>query len=235
MLQVNNIDVFYEDLQALWDVSLRVHRGEIVALIGANGAGKSTILQTVAGLLHPTRGSIVFNGLHLDKQPVHKAVEMGICSILEGRRIFNGMSVLQNLELGAFPPRVRKIRKQNLNQVYKIFPILETRKNQIAETLSGGEQQMLVIGRGLMSEPRLMLIDEVSPGLAPLITQEIFEVIKQLNRAGMTILLAEQNITFALEEANRGYVVDSGHIVGEGSTKELSADRKVKQAYLGLE
>lgn len=234
-MQVEGIDVFYGDLQALWGVSLTIQKGQIASLIGGNGAGKSTIIQTISNLLHPARGRVIFDGTRIDHQSPHKVIEMGISLVLEGRRIFPGMTVLENLELGAFASRARKSRSHNLEKVFAAFPKLESRKRQMAETLSGGEQQMLVMGRCLMSEPRLMMVDEVSPGLAPIITLEIFRIMKEINSAGVTILLVEQNAMLALEVSDKGYVVEGGHIVGEGSARELLTDSRVRKAYLGME
>jgi len=235
MLEVNNIDVYYGDLQAIWDVSLTVGEGEIVTLIGANGAGKSTVLKTIVGWLRPAKGRISFDGFRLDDRPTWKVVEKGICLIPEGRGLFHGMTVLENLEMGAFMSRTWKAQGQTLKRVYQIFPILEARKNQQAETLSGGEQQMLAIGRGLMSHPRLMLLDEVSSGLAPLLTENIFEVIQQINQSGVAICFVEQNAVLALEMAKRAYVFEGGRIVREGEAKDLRKDKGIQDAYLGTE
>jgi len=194
MLEIDQIDVFYGDLQALWNVVLTVRDGEIAALVGSNGAGKSTLLKTICGLLRPTRGSIRFNGLQLDKTPAHQIVELGICMVHEGRRLFPEMSVLENLEMGAFNAKVRKKKNETIAWVYEIFPRLKDRRSQTAGTLSGGEQQMLAIGRALMSQPKLLLIDEVSLGLAPLLVQHIYDVVKEINRSRqITIFLVEQN------------------------------------------
>jgi len=233
MLEVNNIDVYHGDLQALWDVSLEVGEGERVSLIGANGAGKTTIVETVSGLLTPASGSMVFNGVRLDKEPSQRVVRLGVCLVPEERGIFFGMSVLENLELGAFHKKSRKVKDETLESVYGLFPLLKDRSRQVAGTLSGGEQQMLAIGRGLMSKPKLLMLDEPSLGLAPIIVKNIFEVIKQINRSGVSILLVEQNVRIALEFAQRAYIIENGRIVQHGDAKDLLSDEQVKDAYLG--
>jgi branched-chain amino acid transport system ATP-binding protein len=235
MLEISNIDVYYGDLQAIWDVSLTVREGEIVTLIGANGAGKSTVLKTIVGWLRPAKGRISFEGFRLDDRPTWKVVEKGICLVPEGRGLFHGMTVLENLEMGAFMPRARKAQNEIIKKVFEVFPVLEARRNQAAETLSGGEQQMLAIGRGLMSQPRLMLLDEVSSGLAPLLTDNIFEVIDQINKSGVAICFVEQNAVLALEMAERAYVFEGGRIVREGEAKDLRKDKGIQDAYLGTE
>ncbi|MGA2466826.1 MAG: ABC transporter ATP-binding protein [Thermodesulfobacteriota bacterium] len=235
MLEINRIDVYYGDLQAIWDVSLSIPEGEMVTLIGANGAGKSTVLKTIVGWLRPARGTIRFDGLRLDNQPTWKVVEKGICLVPEGRGLFHGMTVLENLEMGAFIPRARKAESEAIKKIFEVFPILKGRRNQPAETLSGGEQQMLAIGRGLMSQPRLMLLDEVSLGLAPLITENIFEVIKQINKSGVTVCFVEQNAVLALELASLAYVFEGGRIVKQGEAKALRKDKGIQDAYLGTE
>jgi len=235
MLEVDNIDVYYGDLQALWDVSFNVQEGEIVAVIGSNGAGKSTILKTLAGLLRPARGSITFNSVRLERLSADKRVELGICLVPEGRGLFPHMTVLENLELGAFKPEARRIRNETCRLVYDVFPVLEARKKQAAGTLSGGEQQMLAIGRGLMSRPKLLLLDETSLGLAPLAAKSIFEVIGQVNKLGVTVVLVEQNVHMALGLANRAYIVENGRIVGHGDAEKLLHDERIRDAYLGLE
>lgn len=236
MLEVSNVDVYYGDLQALWDVSLAIGDGEIVTLIGSNGAGKSTTLKTISGLLKPRVGSIRYNGIPLDKLPPHKIVELGICMVPEGRRLFPQMTVLENLEVGAFLGQARRVRDDTLRWIYGIFPILKQRANQLAGTLSGGEQHMLAIGRALMSQPKLMLLDEMSLGLAPVLVQNIARAIKEVNRArGITIFLVEQNVRLALALADRGYIVENGRVVGEGTAKTLLSSQSVKDAYLGVE
>ena len=233
MLEINNIDVYYEDLQTLWNVSFTVQEGEIVALIGPNGAGTSTTLKSISGLLRPATGSISFNGVRLDKEPAHRIVPLGLSMVPEGRKLFPEMSILENLELGAFVPESRRRKDESLKLVYELFPILEKRKSQTAGTLSGGEQQMVAIGRGLMSKPKLLLLDEPSLGLAPILTKSIFEVIGQINKGGVSILLVEQNVRVALELASRAYILENGRIVGHGEAKNLLHDEHVREAYLG--
>jgi len=235
MLEIDQIDVFYGDLQALWNVVLTVRDGEIAALVGSNGAGKSTLLKTICGLLRPTRGSIHFNGVQLDKTPAHQIVELGICVVHEGRRLFPEMSVLENLEMGAFNAKARKKKSEMTAWVYEIFPRLKDRRNQTAGTLSGGEQQMLAIGRALMSQPKLLLMDEVSLGLAPLLVQHIYNVVKEINRSRqITIFLVEQNVRLALEVADSGYIIETGSIVGHDKANLLLRSDHVKESYLGF-
>lgn len=234
MLKVEGIDVYYGDLQALRGVSLEVDEGEIVALIGPNGAGKTTALKTIAGLLRPTRGSVTWAGHRLDKEAIHRIVETGISLVPEGRKVFASLSVLENLELGAFTAQARGDKDRTLREVYETFPLLETRKDQRAGTLSGGEQQMLAIGRALMSRPRLLMLDEPSLGLAPLVTKHIFEVIREVNGQGTAILLVEQNVRLALELADNAYVIESGRIVDRGPGKSLLGQERVRAAYLGI-
>lgn len=233
MLQVDGIDAYYGDLQALSDVSLALKKGEMVALIGSNGAGKSTLLRTAMGLIRPTKGNITFNSLPLNKKATHEIVEAGICAVPEGRGLFSKMSVLENLEMGAFTHRARGKKEKNMVEIFGMFPILRNRKNQMVWSLSGGEQQMLAIGKGLMSCPELLLLDEVSLGLAPLIVRHIFQIIKQINEAGVSILIVEQNVYMALGMANRGYVIENGHITGHGEAASLLSDDRIKKAYLG--
>lgn len=233
MLEVEEIDVYYADLQALWGTSIQVNEGELVALIGPNGAGKTTALKAITGLLKPASGSIRFHGRRLDSEAAHKIVELGISHVPEGGRIFTGMSVLENLELGAFTASARKVKDDTLQWVYEIFPRLEERKRQRAGTLSGGERQMLAIARGLMSKPKLLLLDEPSFGLAPVLVEHIFEVIKEINGQGVTILLVEQNVRAALELAHRAYVIENGRIVGQGIGEDLLSFESVRSAYLG--
>jgi len=235
MLEIDSIDVLYGDLQVLWGVSLTVMEKEILAVLGSNGAGKSSLLKTLTGLLRPTRGSIRFGGVSLDRVPGHKRVEMGICLVPEGRGLFSGMTILENLELGAYNAVARGQREETLEFVCRMFPILEKRRRQIAGTLSGGEQQMVAIGRGLMSKPKLLLLDEPSLGLAPLVVEEIFGAIGLINQSGVTVVLVEQNVRASLELAHRGYIIESGRIVGQGEGKSLLNDERVKEAYLGLE
>ena len=231
MLKVDNINVYYGNIHAIKDVSFEVHDGEIVALIGANGAGKSTSLKTVSGLLPSRTGSISFLGSPIDRVPAHKRVAMGLSQVPEGRRIFLQMTVLENLQMGAFTSKADT--KADLEKVFEQFPRLQERKTQIAGTLSGGEQQMLAMGRALMSRPKLLMLDEPSMGLAPILVEQIFDIIKELHKAGTTILLVEQNAEMALKIADRAYVLESGRITVSGTGKELAASDRIKKAYLG--
>jgi len=233
MLNVEHINVGYKDLQVLWDVSFQVNQGELVALIGPNGAGKTTTLKAIMGLRRPWSGTIYFEGQNLCKVPAHKTAELGIAMVPEGGRVFTGLTVLENLELGAFAPHARKHMAQTLEEMYQLFPRLEERKFQRAGTLSGGERQMLAIARALMSRPKLLMLDEPSFGLAPLLVDRIFAKIKEINQAGMTILLVEQNVRAALELAHRSYVIQNGRIVGVGTSEELLSFEFVRSAYLG--
>jgi len=234
MLEVSNLDVFYGKLQALRGVSLRVNEGEIVALIGANGAGKTTLLNTISGLLRPASGSVEFLGKRIDRLAPHKIVKLGISQIPEGRKLFSDMTVRDNLELGAYTSEAWKRRKETLEQVYQVFPVLKERRKQSAKKLSGGEGQMVAIGRGLMSSPRLCMFDEPSYGLAPKLLAEVLGVIKHLREQGITIFLVEQNVRHTLEVADRAYVLENGQIALEGKGKDLLQDDLVKKAYLGL-
>ena len=234
MLEVNNISAFYGKIQALWDVSLNVNEREIVALIGANGAGKSTLLHTISGLLRPASGSITFLGQRIDGLTSHAIVELGISHIPEGRRLFVEMSVCENLEMGAYPKDAWKRKGETLKQVYDIFPILKERERQLARTLSGGEQQMLAMGRGLMSRPKLCIIDEPSNGLAPRLVLEVFQIIKSLREQGITILLIEQNVRHTLEIADRACVLENGRVALGGTCDELLKSDHIRKAYLGL-
>lgn len=232
MLEVENINAYYGDLQALWGVSLHVDEGELIAMVGPNGAGKTTTLKVITGLLKLASGSVNFQGNDISKASVHKIVEVGISQVPEGGRIFSGMSVLENLELGAFVPEARKFKDESLEWVYKIFPRLEERQNQQAGTLSGGERQMLAIGRALMAKPRLLMLDEPSFGLAPILVQQMFEMIEEINKQGVTVLLVEQNVRAALELAQRAYVIENGRIVGEGKGDDLLSFESIRSAYL---
>ena len=235
MLEINRIDVFYGDLQALWDVSIAIDEGKIVALIGSNGAGKSTLMLSISGLIRPKTGTIRFEGIRLDELPAHRRVEQGISMVPEGRRLFSQMTVLENLEVGASVRTARKARFDTLKWIYGLFPVLSERKKQRAGTLSGGEQQMLAIGRVLMSQPRLLLIDEMSLGLSPLLVQEISTVIKNINESRkLTILLVEQDVQLALSLADRGYIIENGRVVGQGEAGELLCSEQVREAYLGM-
>ncbi|HHY22785.1 MAG TPA: ABC transporter ATP-binding protein [Clostridiaceae bacterium] len=233
MLEVNNIDVYYGVIHALKNVSLKVQEGEIVTLIGANGAGKTTTLRTISGLIKPTKGSIYFRGEKINSTNPQEIVAKGISHVPEGRHIFQDMSVSENLELGAFLRKDKNGIEDDYEMIYSKFPILKDRSKQRAGTLSGGEQQMLAIGRALMSRPKLLLMDEPSMGLAPLLVQEIFSIIKEINNQGTTILLVEQNANIALSIADRAYVIEIGSVVIEGSGKELAKSEEIKKAYLG--
>ena len=232
LLKVDNIEVYYGMIKALKGVSFEVNKGEIVALIGANGAGKTTILHTVTGLLKPKTGKILFNDQDITKTPAHKIVSMGMAHVPEGRRIFSQLSVLDNIRLGAFTRKDKDEIEQTLKYVYERFPRLQERKNQIAGTLSGGEQQMLAMGRALMSKPDFVLMDEPSMGLSPLLVSEIFDIIKAINENGTTVLLVEQNAKKALSIADRAYVLETGNIVLSGNAQDLMNDESVKKAYL---
>ena len=234
MLKVNHIDVSYGDVQVLWDVSFEVREKEILVLIGANGAGKSTTLRTISGLLRPSQGSIEFKGTRLDRIPDYKIVETGIAHVPEGRRLFPEMSVEENLIIGSLNPKAKTKRQQTLKEIYRIFPRLEERRKQYARTLSGGEQQMCAIGRGMMALPELLLFDEPSLGLAPIMVQEIFQTAQRINQEGVTILLVEQNVKQTLSICHRAYVLENGRIVLEGTGKELLNNPHVREAYLGI-
>jgi branched-chain amino acid transport system ATP-binding protein len=234
MLHVEHLAAFYGDIQALWDVSFEVNEGEIVTLIGSNGAGKTTTLHTVSGLLQPRQGSITFKGQALHHETPQRIVEAGLIHIAESRELFPYMTVLENLELGAFPKRARRLRQQSLAYVMELFPRLRERQYQLAGTLSGGEQQMLAIGRGLMARPRLLMLDEPSLGLAPLLVAELFECIRRIHAEQVTILLVEQNVHQALDIADRAYVLENGRTVRTGTAAELLADNTIQATYLGL-
>jgi branched-chain amino acid transport system ATP-binding protein len=234
MLEVKNVNTFYGKSQALWDISISVKEAEIVAIVGANGAGKTTLLNTISGLIRPASGTIEFLGKRIDDMEPHEIVEMGISHIPEGRRLFTDMSVRENLEMGAYSSRAWKDRHNMEQEIYKTFPILQERAKQLGRTLSGGEQQMLAMGRGLMSKPKLCMFDEPSYGLAPIVMNEVFQVMQTLRDQGITILLIEQNVPRTLEIADRGYVLENGRIVLEGDCKKLLREEMVKKAYLGL-
>ena len=233
MLKVENLSVHYGMIQAVRDVSFEVDEGEVVSLIGANGAGKTTILRTLSGLVRPSAGNIEFLGQEIQKMPAQKIVASGLSQVPEGRHVFPGLTVLENLEMGAFLKKNREENQANLKKVFSRFPRLEERKNQDAATLSGGEQQMLAMGRALMSTPKLLLLDEPSMGLAPIFIQEIFDIIQDIQKQGTTVLLIEQNANKALAIADRGYVLETGKIVLSGTGKELAASDEVRKAYLG--
>jgi branched-chain amino acid transport system ATP-binding protein len=234
MLEVKNVDVFYGDVQVLWDVSFDVKQGEIVALIGANGSGKTTSLATVSALLKPRKGSVTYEGQPIHTRAPYDMVTLGIAHVPEARRLFPEMTVRENLLLGALTPEAKKSRPEMLEKVFTIFPRLKEREKQQAGTLSGGEQQMAAIARGLMSKPRLLMLDEPSLGLSPILVADIFRVIKEIHAAGVTVLLVEQNVFRTLEVADRAYVLGNGRIVLHGSGAELLANDHVRKAYLGL-
>jgi branched-chain amino acid transport system ATP-binding protein len=234
MLEVSHIDTFYGMIQALWGVSLKIEEAEIVALVGANGAGKTTLLNTISGLLHPASGHIEFLGQRIDGLKSHSIVELGISHIPEGRRLFPDMSVRENLEMGAYLQRAWKQKEETLDKVYQLFPELKARQGQLARTLSGGEQQMVAMGRGLMSRPSLCIIDEPSSGLAPLVVEGIFRIIQGLRDQGIAIFLIEQNVQQTLEIADRAYVLENGRVTLEGESKQLLEEELIRKAYLGL-
>lgn len=233
MLEVKDIEVYYGMIQALKGISFEVNEGEVIALIGANGAGKTTTLHTITGLLAPKKGSVVFEGQNITKVPAHKIVSLGMAHVPEGRRVFAELSVYQNLKMGAYTRKDKDEIAKTLEMVYKRFPRLEERKNQLAGTLSGGEQQMLAMGRALMSHPKIIVMDEPSMGLSPILVNEIFDIIKEVSAGGTTVLLVEQNAKKALSIADRAYVLETGKIVLEGNAKELMNDDSIKKAYLG--
>lgn len=233
MLSIKNLSVHYGMIQAVRDISFEVNQGEIVSLIGANGAGKTTILRTISGLTRSSGGSITFEGQPIEKMVPQKIVANGLCQVPEGRHVFPGLTVLENLEMGAFLRKDRDNLKADYQNVFEKFPILEERKHQDAATLSGGEQQMLAMGRALMSRPKLLLLDEPSMGLAPIFIQEIFSIIQEIQKQGTTVLLIEQNAKMALSIADRGYVLETGKIVLNGTGAELLESEEVKKAYLG--
>jgi branched-chain amino acid transport system ATP-binding protein len=233
LLKVSHIDVFHGSFQALWDASLSVKSGEIVAIIGANGSGKSTLLDTISGLVHPAEGSIEFEGKNISALEPFQIVDLGISQTPEGRGIFPDLTVLENLKIGSYNRKARAERAQNLQRVYQLFPLLEERKVQLAKTLSGGEQQMLALGRGLMSHPRLMLLDEISLGLAPLLVNELYRALKEIRERGITILFVEQNARRSLIEADKAYIMEAGRVVLSGNVEDLREEEKVKRAYFG--
>lgn len=234
MLEVCDVTTPFGMSQALWAVCLEVHETEIVALIGSNGAGKSALLDAISGVRPPASGTIEFLGKRIDDLPSHTIVELGISHVPEGGKVFPDMTIYENLEMGAYPRRAWSQKEQTIEQVYELFPILKERAGQLARTLSGGERQMLAIGRGLMSKPKLCLLDEPSYGLAPLLVSEIFRIVKELRDQGITVLLIEQNVRHSLETADRAYVLENGRITMEGSSDELLQSDFVRQAYLGL-
>ena len=235
LLKVNNVESFYGRSQALHGVTLEVTEGELICVLGANGAGKSTLLKNIAGLIKPKKGTIEFHGKRIDQLSAYQVVRQGVTLCPEDKKIFPQMSVLKNLALGAWVHGNDNAKvEKNMQEAFELFPILKDRKDQLAGTLSGGEQQMLVIGRSLMSNPRLLMLDEPSLGIAPLVVARIFEVIREINRRGTTILLVEQNASVSLASAKRGYIMETGHFILEGKAEDLLKDEKVKKAYLGL-
>ena len=233
MLEIKDLEVYYGMIKAIKGVSFNVNEGEVIALIGANGAGKTTILHTITGLLEAKKGSVFFDGKDITKVPAHKIVSMGMAHVPEGRRVFANLSVLQNLKMGAYTRKDKNEIEETLKNVYKRFPRLEERQNQLAGTLSGGEQQMLAMGRALMSHPRIILMDEPSMGLSPIFVNEIFDIIKEVSSSGTTVLLVEQNAKKALSISDRAYVLETGNIVLEGKAEELLNNDSIKKAYLG--
>lgn len=234
LLEVNSINAGYGRIQVLWDVCMNVYEAEIVALVGANGAGKTTLLQTICGLKAPTSGTVFFRGERIDGKPANQIVELGISHIPEGRKLFTEMSIQENLEMGAYAKRAWKKKKETLEDVYKLFPRLKERSKQLARTLSGGEQQMLAMGRGLMSLPELCIIDEPSNGLAPKLVAEVFQIIKSLRDQGKTILIIEQNVRQTMEIADRAYVLENGRIAFQDSCAVLLKSDHIRKSYLGL-
>jgi len=234
VLEVDGIDVYYGELQALWGVSLHIEEGEFISLVGSNGAGKTTTLRTISGLLTPRRGKIIFAGKDVTGWPPHRIAQEGLAHIPEGRQLFPRLTVLENLKMGAYTPRARERFDETLEFVFTLFPRLKERRDQIAGTMSGGERQMLAIARGLMLRPKLLMLDEPSLGLAPKLVQRVMETLRRLHEEGLTILLVEQNVRYALELADRGYVLETGRVVMEGGGRELLEDPRIKKAYLGL-
>ena len=233
MLEIKDIEVYYGMIQAIKGISFEVNEGEVIALIGANGAGKMTTLHTITGLLSPKKGSVIFEGKDITKVPAHKIVSLGIAHVPEGRRVFAELTVYENLKMGAYTRKDKDEIEKTLEMVYKRFPRLEERKNQLAGTLSGGEQQMLAMGRALMSHPKIIVMDEPSMGLSPILVNEIFDIIQEVSKGGTTVLLVEQNAKKALSIADRAYVLETGRIVLEGDAKVLMNDDSIKKAYLG--
>jgi len=233
-LKVSNIDTFYGGFQALWNVSLEVKSEEIVALIGANGSGKSTLLNTISGIVRPAEGSIEFDGRSIDNLEPFQIVTLGISQVPQGRRVFPDLSVLNNLILGSYNRKARLKKEQNFRMVFELFPILKKRKDQLAKTLSGGEQQMLALGRGLMSNPKLMLLDEMSLGLAPIVINNVYNALREIRERGITILFVEQNVRRSLEEADRAYIMEAGRVVLSGDVKDLREEEEIKKAYFGI-
>jgi branched-chain amino acid transport system ATP-binding protein len=234
MLKVSGIDVFYGDLQVLWDVSFEVREKEILVLVGANGAGKSTTLKTISGLLKPRKGTIEFDGVRLDQLSPDKVIGQGVVHVPEARRLFREMSVEENLVMGSLSPEAKKKRNQTMEWVFELFPRMKERRKQAAGTMSGGEQQMCAIGRGLMALPKVLMFDEPSLGLSPILVQDVFEIAKRINKEGVTVMLVEQNVRQTLAMCDRAYVLENGRVVLQGTGNELSNDPHVKEAYLGI-
>ncbi|MCI6042980.1 ABC transporter ATP-binding protein [bacterium] len=233
MLEIKDLEVYYGVIQAIKGISFEVNKGEVIALIGANGAGKTTILHTITGLLSPKKGSVMYEGTDITKIPAHKIVSLGMAHVPEGRRVFADLSVYENLKMGAYTRKDKNEVEETLERVYERFPRLKERKNQMAGTLSGGEQQMLAMGRALMSKPKIILMDEPSMGLSPILVNEIFDIIQEVSKSGTTVLLVEQNAKKALSIADRAYVLETGKIVLEGKAEDLLNDDSIKKAYLG--
>ena len=234
MLKVSGIDVFYGDLQVLWDVSFEVRDKEILVLVGANGAGKSTTLKTISGLLKPRKGTIEYDGVRLDQLSPDRVIGQGVVHVPEARRLFREMSVEENLIMGSLSPEAKKKRYETMDWVYELFPRMKERRKQAAGTLSGGEQQMCAIGRGLMALPKLLMFDEPSLGLSPILVQDVFDIAKRINKEGVTVMLVEQNVRQTLAMCDRAYVLENGRVVLQGTGNELSNDPHVKEAYLGI-
>jgi branched-chain amino acid transport system ATP-binding protein len=234
MLQVDSVDTYYGDLQALFGVSLHIKEKEVISIVGSNGAGKTTTINVISGMLRCSSGKIEFLGKRIDTLPPHRIVEEGIVQIPEGRQLFPKMKVMENLVMGAYTRQARTKIKENLETVLELFPILKERKNQLAGSLSGGEQQMLAIGRALMARPKLLMLDEPSLGLAPILVKQVFDTVKSINEFGTTILLVEQNVFNALSISDRGYVLENGRIIMEGEGKEILENEKIKETYLGI-
>ncbi len=233
MLEVRGINVSYGEVQALWEVHLEVSEREVVSIVGSNSAGKTTVINTISGIHLPTSGEIFFDRERIDRLPAYQIVERGIIQVPEGRRLFPQMTVLENLEIGSYPKSTRGKKGRTLEKIFSLFPILTERREQLAQSLSGGEQQMLAIGRGLMAQPRLLMLDEPSLGLAPLLVKKTFEIVTDIRRQGTTILLVEQNVVHSLKAADRGYVLENGRIILEGQGKALLENKDLKKAYLG--
>lgn len=233
MLELKGVNVFRGEVQVLWDITMEVDRGEVVTVLGANGAGKTTLFETILGLHHPRAGAIRFQNRDISQEPPFRITRMGVACVPEGRRIFRDMTVYENLEMGAYQPAARPGLQETMEWVFGLFPVLKERRHQIAGTMSGGQQQMLAIGRALMSRPPLLLLDELSLGLAPVVTTEIYAILRKLNQEGVTMLLIEQNASRTLRNSHRAYVLETGRIVLHGSSHELLQDEHVKKAYLG--